>query len=252
MNSLQQPPPPQPFGLILPGKPVITEFVPDISGNKYTLDLPFPFNANSSFSMDDDDSIPISTSTPTSSSSQTQLLPTSISDLVFFLLPNTPLPPNNGAMLYWSAAPMNTFDNPLSSTTIGPGTFELLGSLTPDKTSAVFRTGWNSHDQLLSLIQETLKESSSYKGIMITIGISIEPLDNISNLDLESKGVGDRKSIAKKIATDLFNYLQSFDDVGNARSGWMTVPVNVFERWFKRFEGKIDRDPNFFMKNSIE
>lgn len=152
----------------------------------------------------------------------------------------------------------------LQNSIVAPGTFELLGALTPDKTSAVFRTGWATHDQLLHLIQQifdkdrntnnNMNMNTMYEGIMVTLGVSIEPLDNISNLDLESnsKGVEDRKNVAKKIATDLFNYLQSFDEVGNAGSGWMTVPVNVFERWFKRFEGKINRDPNFFMKSSVE
>ena len=87
---------------------------------------------------------------------------------------------------------------------------------------------------------------------MITLGISIEPLSNISNLQILHRGVEDRKNVAKKIATDLFNYLESFDEVGNAKNGLMTVPSNVFERWFKRFEGKLSRDPNFFMKNSAE
>jgi len=247
---------PQPFGLIVPGKNVITEFIPDASGRKFTLHIPFPIP--NSFAMDDS-----TTSTSTSSStctlSQSQLLskdlPTSISDIVFFLLPNIPIPPNNGAMLYWSAAPMDASGNVLQNNTVAPGTFELLGALTPDKTSAVFRTGWATHDQLLHLIQQTLfTKNTLYEGIMVTLGVSVEPLDNISNLNLERncKGVEDRKNVARKIATDLFNYLQSFDEVGNARSGWMTVPVNVFERWFKRFEGKIDRDPNFFMKSSVE
>jgi hypothetical protein len=67
--------------------------------------------------------------------------------------------------------------------------------------------------------------------------------------------VEDKKNVAKKIATDLFNFLQSFGDTGtggNVKNGWMMVPVNVFDRWFKRFEGKIERDPNFFMKSSVE
>jgi hypothetical protein len=252
----------QPFGLILPGKNVITEFIPDASGTKFTLNLPFPIPK--SFSSMDDSTTSTSSSTPSQSQSQlqSQYLPTSISDIVFFLLPNIPLPPNNGAMLYWSAAPMDSSGNVLqlqlqnSTVAVAPGTFELLGALTPDKTSALFRTGWATHDQLLHLIQQTFDRNTNSEGIMVTLGVSIEPLDNISNLDLEStrncKGVEDRKNVAKKIATDLFNYLQSFDEVGNAGSGWMTVPVNVFERWFKRFEGKIDRDPNFFMKSSVE
>jgi Protein of unknown function (DUF775). len=134
----------------------------------------------------------------------------------------------------------------------GGPTFELLGALTPTKPSAVFRTGWSNHEQLLSYAEQSMSNSQMFSGIMITLGVSIEPLDNIDNLQIDQKVVTDRKNIAKNIATDLFNYLQSFDDVGNARNGWMTVPTNVFERWFKRFESKLERDSNFFMKNSIE
>lgn len=239
------PPVAQPFGLIIPGHNVITDFVPDVTGTKFTLNLPFP--------------VPAVGTTPSASQqdnfhSSHLLLPTTISDIVFFLLPNIPLPPNRGAMLYWSALPMDMAGNIVPSSASGGPTFELLGALTPNKTSAVFRTGWSSHEQLLSLVEQTSTPNNNgvYSGIMITLGVSIEPLDSISNLQIEQKGVEDRKDVAKKIATDLFNYLQSFDEVGNARNGWMTVPTNVFERWFKRFEAKIERDPNFFMKNSTE
>jgi len=105
--------------------------------------------------------------------------------------------------------------------------------------------------------------SQAQIGIIITLGVSIEPLDNIENLQIgtdhanggtntRNGNIEDKTNVAQKIATDLFNYLQSFDDVGNARNGWMTVPTNVFERWFKRFEGKVRRDPNFFMKTTSE
>lgn len=139
-----------------------------------------------------------------------------------------------------------------SNTNITSSGFELLGALTPTKTSAVFRTGWSSHDQLLHIIEQQRQQPSQSAGIKITLGVSIESLDNISNLQILERGVEDRKNVAKKIATDLFNYLQSFDGVGSATNGLMTVPSNVFERWFKRFEGKLSRDPNFFMKNSVE
>jgi hypothetical protein len=230
----------QPFGLILPGHNVITDFIPDVTGMKFTLNLPFPLSSNA---------MPSSTSQQQEASAQ---LPLSITDLVFFLLPNIPLPPNCGAILYWSALPIDTSGNVVSNISGGGPTFELLGALTPTKPSAVFRTGWSNHEQLLSIVEQSMANNRLFSGIMITLGVSIEPLDNINNLQIDQKGVQDRKNVAKKIATDLFNYLQSFDDVGNARNGWMTVPTNVFERWFKRFESKLERDSNFFMKNSIE
>lgn len=54
--------------------------------------------------------------------------------------------------------------------------------------------------------------------------------------------------VAKKIATDLFNFMQSFD-TGSAGAGNMIVPKNIFERWLARFEAKAKVDPNFFMKS---
>eukprot|EP00557_Chaetoceros_sp_GSL56_P008189 CAMPEP_0176498306 /NCGR_PEP_ID=MMETSP0200_2-20121128/12244_1 /TAXON_ID=947934 /ORGANISM="Chaetoceros sp., Strain GSL56" /LENGTH=230 /DNA_ID=CAMNT_0017896491 /DNA_START=125 /DNA_END=814 /DNA_ORIENTATION=- len=211
---------PQPFGLIIPGHNVITDFIPDCTGTKFTLNLPFPFQQQNQ---------DVSTT-----------LPLSISDLVFFLLPNIPLPPTCGAILYWSALPMDHSGNVVSNIAPGGPTFELLGALTPTEPSAVFRTGWSNHEQLLSFAEQSMSTNRLFSGIMITLGVSIEPLDNIKNLQIDQKGVQDRKNVAKNIATDLFNYLQSFDDVGNAKNGWMTVPTIVFERWFKRFESKLE------------
>ena len=241
----------QPFGLIIPGQNVETNFIPDATGTKFTLTIPFPISGNGSnefVSMD------MSTSAKNTSSS---LSPTAVSEIIFFLLPNIPLPADSGAMLYWSAAPMDSLGNPIQDTSISGG-FELLGALTPTKSSIVCRTGWATHDQLQSIVEKAKNMqpqqamSPNIAGVLMTFGVSIEPLNNMRNLQIEEKGVSDLKGVAQKIATDLFNYLQSFDDVGNARSGWMTVPTNVFERWFKRFEGKLHRDPKFFMRNSVE
>jgi len=202
------------FGLIVPGRNILTDFVPtDHTGTKFTMTLNFPCTSN-------EDS------------------PFSVTDLVFFLLPNIHLPENRGASLYWSAA--------VSGSSNASG-FELLGALTPSKPSAVYRTGWASHEALLSLSQ-SFSPSSPY-GITITLGVSIEPLESIANLGISKGGVEERKNEGKKIAMNLYNFLQSFDDGGNARAGWMTVPTNVFDRWFKRFEEKLKRDPSFFMKD---
>ena len=79
-------------------------------------------------------------------------------------------------------------------------------------------------------------------------------MDNVINLqsDLQKSSVERKNNVAQKIALDLFNYLQSFDDTQQNRNGWMNVPTNVFDRWFKRFEMKLGRDPNFFMNYTKE
>ena len=213
--------PSQVFGLVIPGKEVITNFAPaDASGTKYSLTIPFPTNQNSNNNKQDNDI-------------------TSVSDIVFFLLPNISLPTNSGAMIYWSAAG--------SQETTPSSSFELLGALTPAQASIILRTGWSTNEPLHNLISSLSSSPNAF--VNITFGISIEPLENINNLNVTHKNINERKNVAQKIALDLFNYLQSFDDTQKNGTGWMNVPTNVFDRWIKRFEMKMGRDPNFFMKN---
>uniref|UniRef100_A0A7S1Z8Y4 Hikeshi-like domain-containing protein n=1 Tax=Trieres chinensis TaxID=1514140 RepID=A0A7S1Z8Y4_TRICV len=195
------------FGVVLPGSAVRTDFLPDGTGQKFTLAL----------------------------SGLPPHVVSATADLVFFFLPGAvqAIPPGHGAMLYWQAA---------SSATGDATGFELLGAITPDRPSGIFRTGWSTHEALVGML------SKMGMGMVITLGVSVETLGNIQNLQIASRGVEDRMDVAKKIAKDLFNYLQSFDDTG-ARSGYMTVPINVFDRWMTRFQGKLRMDPAFFMKS---
>jgi hypothetical protein len=234
------------FGIIVPGMPCITSFVPtDTTNTKFTLDLPFSFLHQPGTTSS---TMTTSTANKHEESSSQFMSPFQISELTFFLLPNVTLPSNVGAMLYWSAS---IPANPASATT----GFELLGALTPTKPTAIFQTRWRDNESLNNMIQcpPSGNPSESFMvNIQITLGVSIEPLENIRNLDILSRNHSlDSKNVAKKIALDLFNFLQSFD-TGQAPSGWMTVPTNIFERWFQRFERKIERDPTFFLKAQEE
>jgi hypothetical protein len=194
--------PAQLLGFVVPGGPVRTDFVPaDESGTKYTLTLRTP----------GDLPLPLTT----------------ISEVVCFLLPNAPLSPQQGILLYWQ----------LSSPGKEATGFELLGSITHERPSAIFRTGWSHNETLLNEHQHSP---------VVTLGISVEPLANIQNVDSGSWNEK-RLFVAQKIATDLFQFMQSFDT--GAVGGMMTVPTNIFDRWMKRFEARFRRDPNFFMKN---
>lgn len=248
------------FGIIIPGKPCITSFVPtDTTNTKFTLDLPFSFLHQPAGSSSSSTGAVVSkaSTTPTDNDESSQFMsPFQISELTFFLLPNVTLPSNVGAMLYWSASlvvPGGVPGGNPSSATTG---FELLGALTPTKPTAIFQTRWRDNESLNNMIQCPPSGNPSggefMVNINITLGVSIEPLENIRNLDILSRNHSlDSKNVAKKIALDLFNFLQSFD-TGQAPNGWMTVPTNIFERWFQRFERKIERDSTFFLKAQEE
>lgn len=102
------------FGIVIPGRPVITEF--------QVLD--------------------------TTKAVTVVENPQMVSELTFFLLPTTVIPPGYGAILYYSLPPFQQWS--------------LIGAIDPMKPSGTFRTGWvtNEEVQLSPAVQ---------------LGVSLEP-----------------------------------------------------------------------------
>jgi Protein of unknown function (DUF775) len=214
VQALSIPPLLDVIGLLIPGASLKSKFIPvDASGLKFSLPLPasdFPG--------------PI----------------LSVTELVVFLLPTTRLPDSHGALFYWqvSIAESPAYDG----AHLPPGTgFELLGAVTPSKPSGVFPTKWSEHEQVVELV-------ASGRPLVVTIGVSFEPLENIFNLSASlADPHSSRLLVAQLVASDLFRFMQSFD-TGAAGSSHMVVPCNIFDRWLKRFESRFRRDPNFFLR----
>lgn len=201
-----------PFGLIVPGFPVRTDFLP-VDATKFALTLTCPGDIR----------VPLQ----------------SVTEIVLFSANAGVIPPDQGVLCYWQIA-----------TAVGESTgFSLLGAITAQQPSAVFATGWSENEQLIELLS---KQQSNNNGVItITIGLSIEPASNISNLGIVDKAHS-KLFVAQKIASDLFRFMQSFDTGSAAGSGMMVVPLNIFDRWFQRFENRFRRDPNFFLKQSSD
>eukprot|EP00349_Pseudokeronopsis_sp_Brazil_P002159 CAMPEP_0202964564 /NCGR_PEP_ID=MMETSP1396-20130829/8645_1 /ASSEMBLY_ACC=CAM_ASM_000872 /TAXON_ID= /ORGANISM="Pseudokeronopsis sp., Strain Brazil" /LENGTH=183 /DNA_ID=CAMNT_0049686759 /DNA_START=128 /DNA_END=679 /DNA_ORIENTATION=- len=176
------------FGIVIPGRPVITDFQVLDSTKAITL----------------------------------VESPQMVSELTFFLLPTTTIPPGYGAILYYSLPPFQEWS--------------LIGSIDLSKPSGAFRTGWVANEEIQSCP-------------VLQLGVSLEPLETIKNLELVGSGVEDRFTFAHKIAQDLFQYMASFSTGDAASQGMMVVPMNVFDRWMERFERKFRIDPNFMLKS---
>eukprot|EP00752_Nemacystus_decipiens_P017953 g16092.t1 len=161
-----------------------------------------------------------------SSKCVTEILnPREVDEIVFFLLPNSPVPPGHAAVLYFSVpSSSGAFEN-----------WEVLGALGHGKPSGVFRTSWGTNEQMKSTE-------------VVQLGVSVETEDVITNLNLGAGGVQDRKQFALKIAKDLFQFMSSFSQATQAGAEVMVVPTNVLDRWIQRFESKYNRDPNFMLK----
>ncbi|KAL7576000.1 hypothetical protein ACA910_000788 [Epithemia clementina (nom. ined.)] len=210
----------QVLGIVIPGRPVRTDFAPaDASGLKYTLNLTCPGD----------------------------LFPplASIREIVFFVLPGINLPADHGVLCYVQLTAAPTPSMPTTEPPPSTG-FELLGAITPDQPSSILQTGWSEKEELIEL-------SNRGTPVIVTIAASIEPLVNIQNLGV-STDVNNHRGrlyVAQQIAYDLFHFMHSFD-TGAGGQGNMVVPQNIFDRWFKRFENRFQRDPNFFMKKRDE
>jgi hypothetical protein len=202
-----------PFGVVFSGCPIRTDFA-QVDANKYACRLQCP----------GDLPLPLA----------------SIAEIALFLL--QPLPPDQGVLCYWQLTAAG-----------GEQTgFELLGALTSSQPSQIFYTGWGEHEQMLSASATTTTTAP----IVLTIGLSLEPVQNIDNVNTNNNATAqlrhqNRMQVAQKIASDLFNYLQSWD-TGTAGPGNMVVPNNIFDRWFQRFENRLRRNPNFFLKDNDE
>ena len=148
--------------------------------------------------------------------------PTSCNEITFFLLPQVSIPPGYGAVLYYSKSPM--YDQ-----------WEMIGAVTPEKPSGIFRTGWSTKEDM-------------YGCPVVQLLVSLETYQTIANLELLSSGVDDRKEFAIKIARDLFLYMTSFSQ--QTQLGEMlVVPTDILDKWIERFNRRYSIDPNFMLKD---
>lgn len=150
-----------------------------------------------------------------------------VPDLVFFALPGCAMTTDNAAVLYWTADGAN---------------WSILGAVALGKPSALLRTGWGS---VLA------------PGSTVQLAVSFEPMHVAANLGLEllaAGGAEERRTFARAIARDLWNFLASFSqaapNAGGVQSNgeMMLVPTSILDRWMERFDAKYSRDPNFMMK----
>ena len=82
------------------------------------------------------------------------------------------------------------------------------------------------------------------------VGVSIEPL--ASALEKESGLVRHKETFAKRVAEDLYVYMQSFQTDESASSDRMVVPVNILQKWFEKFTNRFRRDPGYLDRPRLD
>ncbi|PSK59447.1 hypothetical protein B9Z65_3771 [Elsinoe australis] len=177
------------------------------------------------------------------------------STITLALNPGTTIPPDLAAAIYYS----------LPSS---PDSFRFLGYLGQGRDSGTYRiisaevnpsTALAPDSEGDMLLDDSAAPSSN--GGEVRIGISIEPAGQVAEQVARFKaeqaarggagagamvkanggagGVGkvETKVLAQRIIGNAFNFLSSF--------GSEQIPLKAFQEWWKKFEGKVERDPSF-------
>lgn len=139
--------------------------------------------------------------------------------------------------------------------------FQLLGALTQDKPSAIFKINHSKSNYIapssadLDAMDEDDVTSPFYGGYKINVGISLEPLADVQNQlqqlrEQHQQLVPARTSasslppdsialLANKIVQNAYNFLAGF--TGNDGK----VPMRVFDDWWTKFKSRLSSDPRF-------
>ncbi|KAJ5654113.1 hypothetical protein N7490_001116 [Penicillium lividum] len=172
----------------------------------------------------------------------------SFNDLVIFFLPGTVLPPDTGAAIYAQLP---------DPTTGAPTDFRFIGALANEKPSGIFQIQPQNNNPKRSEDEEEdemLDEGGSASNGVLTLGISIEPAQNIAPqlAALENEVLAgsaqkqiSTKVLAQRIIGSAFNFLASFSETDKGRE---IVPLKSFRDWWTKFERRIDMDPSFLEK----
>ena len=146
--------------------------------------------------------------------------PKNINNIGLFL--QEAIPEGYGAAMYFSTPP---YEN-----------LQFIGCVANQRTSDIFYTGW-------SLNSEVNCHSS------IKLCVKLEELNNIKDA-FESKIKNDNnQEFAKRLAKNLFNFLDSYNKNKDPNSGLLIVPLTSLQEWYDKFIKRYTIDPNFLLKS---
>ncbi|KAL6537700.1 hypothetical protein OROMI_012723 [Orobanche minor] len=145
----------------------------------------------------------------------------SITEICIFLLNNFTLPPDKALALYIQS----------------PGSaFLFCGAVTLSRPSAVLSLPW-PNSGTVGVPQLTAADTPP---LSAKIGVSVEDLAALPSLDVVAERRIER--LALKVGENLFNFMQSFCGVDGSK---LIVPTDILDRWFKKFQERAKRDPEY-------
>lgn len=168
-----------------------------------------------------------------------------VNHVVVFLTAQAPFPDTMGGGVYFSAA------------NIGGSSWQLLGHITNNKPSAIFKISnltSNSTDIAVTPFCQFGSSIQPHMGqAIVQIGISVEPLEHLSQqtpaANTTPSKVESFLEYSQKMLENFYNFASSFA-VSQAQ---MTpnpsetfVPTSVLQKWYMNFERKLQQNPYFW------
>eukprot|EP01018_Ginkgo_biloba_P034904 Gb_22551 [translate_table: standard] len=115
-----------------------------------------------------------------------------------------------------------------------PGSeFQYCGAVYRGCPSAVLSLSWPDPGGQMQLTSDSIPLTAK-------IGVSVEDLSVVPALN-----VGQQQRIeqlAMKVGENLFNFMQSFCTMDGNK---LVVPTDILDRWFKKFQERAKRDPEY-------
>ena len=148
--------------------------------------------------------------------------PATINNITLFQTES--LPNGYGAGLYFSVPPFDSL--------------EFIGCVANQRPSDIFYTSWSLNPRVNCCQQ-------------IKICVKLESLTNLEMAFGEKIKVDLNQEFAKRVAKNLFNYLDSFNQNQDPSRQLLVVPLNSLNSWYDKFLQKYKLDPNFLMKTDI-
>ncbi len=139
--------------------------------------------------------------------------------------------------------------------TIDSVSWQLLGYITNDKPSAIFKIARvKPTDSPLNPFSASMGSlSASMLATQALVGISVEPLTEIAqkttSANTEASTVTQFAEFSQKMLENLFNFASSF--AVDPRQGGLNptetyIPASVLQQWYGNFQRKLHADPKFW------
>ncbi|MPC40075.1 protein OPI10 homolog isoform X2 [Portunus trituberculatus] len=166
-----------------------------------------------------------------------------INHVVVFLTGTQPFPDGLGGSVYFSWPDPNK-----------PPTWHLLGNITNEKPSAIFKISGLKQVNGTSL-QTGFTFGEQKMSHNAQIGISVEPLSQIqgqvANPSTEPSTLNSYVEFSQAMCENLYNYASSFAQSPShitPNPSDQYLPLSVLSKWYENFSRRLQQNPNFWRK----